>query len=61
MESKRTSTDGKDSDEKSFQYATENILANDLKSRIRPLKTNQSGPLIPLDDLGIKKYDFWLL
>ncbi|KAI4255930.1 MAG: hypothetical protein L6R42_006484 [Xanthoria sp. 1 TBL-2021] len=43
-------------DEKNLSYARQNILANNLKSRIRPLLTKPNDPLIPLDALGLEKY-----
>ncbi|KAL8669648.1 MAG: hypothetical protein Q9168_005774 [Polycauliona sp. 1 TL-2023] len=47
-----------DIDEKNLSYARQNILANNLKSRIRPLLTNPSDPLIPLDALCLDNIDF---
>ena len=48
-----------DVDEKNLEYARKNILANSLQTRIRPVKTTSSGPLIPLDTLGINRYDYF--
>lgn len=39
-------------------YAKRNILQNNLKSRIRPLQTKPSDPLIPLDAFGLESIDF---
>ncbi|KAI9715566.1 MAG: hypothetical protein M1812_005870 [Candelaria pacifica] len=47
-----------DIDDKSLQYARENIARNDFKSRIRLLKTTPEGPLIPLKALGLESIDF---
>ncbi|KAI9739151.1 MAG: hypothetical protein M1834_007364 [Cirrosporium novae-zelandiae] len=45
-------------DEKSLECASSNIRQNNLKSRIRPMKNEADGPLIPLDVLGFEKIDF---
>ncbi len=42
-----------DIDEKNMHYAKQNILRNDLKSRIRPLQTKTTDPLIPLQAFGL--------
>jgi len=47
-----------DIDDKNLEYAKRNIVANDLRSRVRPLKTAPKDPLIPLDALGIESIDF---
>ncbi|KAL8846883.1 MAG: hypothetical protein Q9221_008049 [Calogaya cf. arnoldii] len=47
-----------DIDEKNLSYARQNILANNLKSRIRPLHTKPNDPLIPLDALGLENITF---
>ncbi|MCJ1249465.1 hypothetical protein MMC30_006689 [Trapelia coarctata] len=47
-----------DIDEKNLEYAKRNIIANGLKNRIRPLKTEPNGPLIPLDAFGLDSIDF---
>ncbi|KAI4105235.1 MAG: hypothetical protein LQ339_003566 [Xanthoria mediterranea] len=47
-----------DIDEKNLSYARQNILANNLKSRIRPLLTDPNDPLIPLDALGLDRITF---
>ena len=47
-------TDG-DIDEKNIQYAKQNILQNNLKSRIRPLQTKPTDPLIPLKAFGLER------
>ncbi len=44
-----------DIDEKNLSYARQNILASNLKSRIRPLLTDSNDPLIPLDALGLDR------
>ncbi|KAL8922219.1 MAG: hypothetical protein Q9208_005298 [Pyrenodesmia sp. 3 TL-2023] len=49
-----------DIDDKNISYARQNILRNDLTSRIRPLHTKPEDPLIPLDMLGIESMDFTL-
>jgi len=50
---------GTELDSKSFSYATRNVEANDLNSRIRVHKVSSStASLIPLDDLGLDKVDF---
>lgn len=46
----------KDIDEKNLQYARQNILQNQLKSRIRPLLTTPTDLLISLDKLGLHRY-----
>ncbi|MCJ1282209.1 hypothetical protein MMC26_001532 [Xylographa opegraphella] len=45
-------------DDTNLEYARRNIVANHLKSRVRPLKTDPNDPLIPLDTLGIDSIDF---
>ncbi|KAI4115760.1 MAG: hypothetical protein LQ338_007815 [Usnochroma carphineum] len=47
-------------DDKNISYARQNILRNNLQSRIRPLHTKPEDPLIPLDALGIESIDFTL-
>jgi 23S rRNA (adenine1618-N6)-methyltransferase len=50
---------GTELDTKSYSYATQNVEANDLTSRIRVHKVSSpTAPLIPLDDLGMDKVDF---
>ena len=44
-----------DIDEKSLQYAKQNIIRNDLKPRIRPLLASPEDPLIPLERLGLEE------
>ena len=44
-----------DIDERNLNFAKRNIVENNLKSRIRPLSTQPSGPLVPLDTLGINR------
>ena len=48
--------DFSDIDDKNFSYTKQNILSNNLQSRIRPLLTKPTDPLIPLDGLGIERY-----
>ncbi|KAI4277985.1 MAG: hypothetical protein LQ337_001368 [Flavoplaca oasis] len=47
-----------DIDEKNLSFARQNILANNLKTRIRPFLTDPNDPLIPLDKLGLKSINF---
>ncbi|MCJ1309514.1 hypothetical protein MMC25_003174 [Agyrium rufum] len=47
-----------DIDKKNLEYARNNIIANNLKSDIRPLLTLSDEPLIPLSKLGIEELDF---
>ena len=55
--SRRLHTDPRlDIDDKNLGFAKQNIVANGLKSRIRPLKTDPKDPLIPLDVLGLERY-----
>ncbi|KAI9849376.1 MAG: hypothetical protein M1838_000181 [Thelocarpon superellum] len=49
---------GTDIDEKSIRYAQENVARNSLKSRIKIVKTTPSGPLLPLDMIGLERIDF---
>lgn len=49
-----------DIDDKNIHYARQNILSNNLQSRIRPLHTKDTDPLIPLDKLGIPSISFTL-
>jgi len=50
---------GTELDSRSFSYATQNVEANDLSSRIQLHKVSSpSDPLIPLDALGVDKVDF---
>jgi tRNA G37 N-methylase Trm5 len=44
-----------DTDEKSLQYAKVNVGLNKLTSRIKLLKTDPDGPLIPLDAIGCEQ------
>ncbi len=44
-----------DIDEKNMHYAKQNILKNNLKSRIRPLQTKPTDPLIPLKAFGLNR------
>lgn len=45
-----------DIDEKNMRYAKQNILKNNLKSRIRPLQTKPTDPMIPLKVFGLNRY-----
>lgn len=45
-----------DIDEKNMHYAKQNILKNNLKSRIRPLQTKPTDPLIPLKAFGLNRW-----
>ncbi|KAL8643146.1 MAG: hypothetical protein Q9226_008425, partial [Calogaya cf. arnoldii] len=47
-----------DIDDKNLSYARQNILANNLKSRIRPFLTKPNDPLIPLDALCLENITF---
>ncbi len=44
-----------DIDEKNLQYAHKNVLANDLKDRIRVVQRTASQSLVLLDDLRIER------
>ena len=44
-----------DIDAKNMRYAKQNMLANNLKSRIRPLQTKPADPLIPLEAFGLDR------
>jgi 23S rRNA (adenine1618-N6)-methyltransferase len=44
-----------DIDEKSLQFADQNVRLNGLQNRIKLLQTKPEGPLIPLDVLGFEK------
>lgn len=45
-----------DIDDESLEYARKNITSNQLKSRIKPIKTTLEGPLIPLEEIGMERY-----
>ncbi|RDL30837.1 uncharacterized protein BP5553_10182 [Venustampulla echinocandica] len=47
-----------DIDEKSLQFATQNIEQNGLQNRIKLLQTQRSDPLLPLDIMRIENIDF---
>ena len=47
--------DATDIDEKNIEYARSNIIRNNLKPRIRPLRTKPTDSLIPLDALGLER------
>jgi len=50
---------GTELDSKSYSYATQNVEANDLASRIRLHKVaSPTDSLIPMDALGVDKVDF---
>jgi len=44
-----------DIDDKSLQYARQNVEANKLQNRIKLLKSQPDGSLLPLDALGFEK------
>lgn len=44
-----------DIDDKSLQYAQANVDRNNLKSRVKILKTTPDGPLLPWDSLGVER------
>lgn len=46
-----------DIDERNLRYARDNIAKNKLQSRIRPFKAKPDGPLFPLDEVGLDRYD----
>ncbi|KAI9816301.1 MAG: hypothetical protein M1827_001903 [Pycnora praestabilis] len=45
---------GTDIDERSLHYARGNVAYNDLKSRIRLMRSAPDGELIPLNGLGLE-------
>jgi len=45
-----------DIDARSLQCARENVARNDLKSRVRLVKTSPEEPLVPLSALGLDRY-----
>jgi tRNA1(Val) A37 N6-methylase TrmN6 len=45
-----------DVDEKNIEYARDNVARNELKSRIRVVKTTPDDPLIQLKAIGAEKY-----
>ncbi|KAL9103040.1 MAG: hypothetical protein Q9163_001870 [Psora crenata] len=47
-----------DIDPKNLEYAKRNVLQNKLETRIRPVQTKPTNPLIPLDTLGLGRIDF---
>ncbi|TAQ89711.1 hypothetical protein B7494_g1974 [Chlorociboria aeruginascens] len=49
---------GIDIDEKSLQFARENVQINGLQNRIKLLQTRPDGPLLPLDILKFETIDF---
>ena len=44
-----------DIDEKSLQFAGQNVQANGLQNRIKLLQTQASDPLLPLDKMGFER------
>ena len=53
-----------DIDDKSIQFALDNVQRNNLQSRIKILPTLKDGPLLPLDLFQIEKYQTsatWLM
>lgn len=44
-----------DIDEKSLQFAKQNVQDNELQQRIKLLKTTSDGPMFPLDKMGLQK------
>lgn len=46
-----------DVDSKNIQYAEANVRWNSLNDRIKVCKTGLAGPLVPLDELDIGKYE----
>ena len=46
-----------DIDEKNLHCARDNIMRNKLQHRIRPFKVRPDGPLFPLDDFGLDRYN----
>ncbi|KAK2624382.1 hypothetical protein QTJ16_006332 [Diplocarpon rosae] len=49
---------GTDVDDRSFEFAKQNVLANGLQNRIKLLHTQPDGPLLPLDKMGFEAIDF---
>jgi 23S rRNA (adenine1618-N6)-methyltransferase len=45
-----------DIDEKSLQFARQNVEANNLQNRIKLLQTSPNDPLLPLNKMGFEKY-----
>jgi 23S rRNA A1618 N6-methylase RlmF len=46
-----------DIDEKNIKFAKQNVLANDLKAKIRLMQMKADDHLIPFDMLGIERWD----
>lgn len=46
---------GTDIDEKSLQFAGQNVQANELQNRIKLLQTRATDPLLPLDKMKLEK------
>jgi len=51
----------KDTDEKSLQFARQNVQINKLQQRIKLLQAKADGPLLPLDQMGLERYYVQLL
>ncbi|CZR64816.1 related to DUF890 domain protein [Phialocephala subalpina] len=49
---------GTDIDEKSLQFARQNVQDNGLQNRIKLLKTLSTDSLLPLDKMGFENIDF---
>ncbi|CZT12009.1 hypothetical protein WAI453_003291 [Rhynchosporium graminicola] len=49
---------GTDIDEKSFQFAKQNVQDNGLQNRIKLLQTHPEDPLLSLDKMGFESIDF---
>lgn len=47
-----------DIDDKSLEFARQNVQSNGLQNRIKLLQSKPDGPLIPLDILGFERYTF---
>lgn len=44
-----------DIDDKSLQFAKQNVKDNNLQNRIKLLQTQPDDPLLPLDKMGFEK------
>ncbi|KAL5325802.1 hypothetical protein ACEPPN_006935 [Leptodophora sp. 'Broadleaf-Isolate-01'] len=49
---------GTDIDDKSLQFAKQNVKDNNLQNRIKLLQTQPDDPLLPLDKMGFENIDF---
>jgi 23S rRNA (adenine1618-N6)-methyltransferase len=45
-----------DVDEKSMQFAKQNVNSNGMQKRVKLLQTQKSDRLLPLDTMGFDKY-----